>query len=124
MNARLSVSMACAAGLLLLAGGLGCAEKNVKVSGKVMKGGRPLIVNRDFYVTLAFIPDNPAANRPTQPAKFQRATGDYEIELKPGKYRINYVIVEKDQEPWPVPAEQKAKSYDLTKTQVLDIEIK
>ena len=111
--------------LMVLALLAGCGgEKKVKITGKLLKNGQPFTVSRDTYVTIAFIPEGETPNQKTHPAKFHRSTGAFEIELLAGKYRVNYIIVEKNKEPLPVPPEQKTKTYDLIENQELDIEIK
>jgi hypothetical protein len=112
--------------LMVIAALPGCGAKKVKITGKLMKNGQPLMVSRDTSVMNVFIPDTDTGtvNPQTLLARFQRATEAYEIELLAGAYRINYIITEKGQQPGHAPPEQKAKSYDLTKNQEVDIEIK
>jgi hypothetical protein len=124
----------------------GCGEKVITVKGKVLKGGQPMVVSVDTYVTLSFVPEGAAAAEGTasaHSAKFDQKTGTYTVSLKPGKYRTMLVVALP-------PAEGKAegkraggppgakaalkvnapgrpvksdKVYDLTKDQDLDIEV-
>jgi hypothetical protein len=130
----------------------GCGEKVITVKGKVLKGGQPLVVSEDTYVTLSFVPEGAAAAEgaaSANSARFDQKTGTYTVALKPGKYRTMLVVV-------PSKAEGKAegkkagaapaakgppgggktapkvnaprpvrsdKVYDLAKDQDLDIEV-
>ena len=100
----------------------GCGESKAKITGKLLKNGQPLVVKNDTLVTLTFFPDTENPGQ-TYPAKFFHETGGYELEIPTGKYRVSYVIVEKDKAPVMAPAEVKKKSYELSKNQELDIEI-
>lgn len=109
-------------GLILMAALPGCGEAKVKITGKLLKDGQPYTVAPDTLVTLVFAPDMENAPQ-TYPAKFNQETGGYEVEMPPGKYRARYIIVEIDQAPLTAPPEVTEKSYDLSRTQQLDIEI-
>src|SRR5262245_40357330 len=77
-----------ALGLALLAAALtGCGPSSVKVTGKLLKNGSPMVVSDDTYVTLSFVPEKPAAEgEKSYSAKFDQKTGSYAVELPPGKY--------------------------------------
>jgi len=121
-------------GLTLLALALtGCGSKNVKVHGKVLKDGKPMVVSEDTYVTVSFVPEGrPAAGtadpeRSSYSAKFEPKSGSYTVQLPPGQYRTMLIVAPpkgkappgKVSAPAPV---RSPKSYDLTRDQELDIE--
>ena len=108
----------------------GCSEKAVTVKGKLLKGGQPMVVSADTYVTISFVPESPAVTDDgpsTRSAKFDPATGTYTVELKPGKYRTMVVVApppKKEGQPSaPAPPVRSDKVYDITRDQDLDIEV-
>ena len=109
----------------------GCSPGVVTVKGKVLKGGAPMVVPKETYVTLAFLPeevsDPKAAGVRSHSAKFDQATGTYSVELPPGKYKVSLTVArppKKEGEPYvPSPPFKPDKVYDLTKNQDLDIEV-
>ena len=108
----------------------GCGPKVVKVNGKLLKNGEPMVVSEDTYVTLSFIPETVAPNSETaksHSAKFDQKTGTYSVELPPGKYRTMFVIAlpakKEGKLNAPSPPVKSEKVYELTKDQELDIEI-
>lgn len=109
----------------LLATMQGCGVPTVKVQGKLTKNGETFKVAKDTLVTLRFIPElaEGEAARPDHSVRFKQETGEYEVEMPAGKYRVSYVIVEKNKTPVTSPPEMKNKSYDLTRSQQLDIEL-
>jgi hypothetical protein len=67
---------------------LGCGPKVAKINGKILKGGKPLAVSPDTYVTLSFIPDTTDPSKATSySAKFDHKSGTYSVTLPPGHYR-------------------------------------
>lgn len=109
----------------------GCSSpKVVKINGKLLKGGKPMVVSEDTYVTLSFIPQAKDDSPGTTPysAKFEQKSGTYSVQLPPGNYRTMVVIAP----PSKARADGKIsglvsiksdKNYDLTKAQDLDIEV-
>ena len=124
----------------------GCGEKMVTVKGKLLRGGQPMVVSEDTYVTLSFVPDEATAiaagTSSAQSAKFDPRTGTYRVDLKPGKYRTMLVVALPQPEGKAEPKKGKFaggpksppkvnaprpvrsdKVYELTKDQDLDIEV-
>lgn len=108
--------------LAMLAPLPGCGDGKIKIKGKLTKGGQPFTVAKDTLVTLRFTPD---AEQPSQSfsTKFKQETGEFETDLPPGKYRVTFVVVEKDKTPISAPPDVKNKVYDLTRNQELNIDI-
>lgn len=119
--------------LALLLGGsvfwlAGCSESKVNITGTIMKGGKPLVVSKETYVTLQFLPESVAseAQSNSYSATFDQATGKFRLELSPGKYKTNFIMAlpAKDgQMSRPSPPVKSATPYDLTKSQELTIEV-
>jgi len=64
--------------LIGLAALAGCGgDKKVKITGKLMKNGQPLIVSRESQVTLGFIPDSEDANHPPLFRRIQPEHGKF-----------------------------------------------
>lgn len=108
----------------------GCGDKVVKVTGKLLKNGQPMVVSEDTYVTLSFVPEGKEAaegKASSHSAKFDPKTGTYTVALPPGKYRTMLVVAlppKKDGKlNAPRPPVKSDKVYDLTKDQPLDIEV-
>ena len=111
----------------------GCSPSKIKVNGKILKNGAPLIVSEDTLVTLQFIPDLKGADAvndaKTYSAKFDQKTGAYSVEMPPGKYKTKFVMAlpaKKNPDGKlnaPSPPVQSDKVYELTKNQELDIEV-
>ena len=115
-----------AAGLLLLFLA-GCGPKTVTVTGRIMKGGEPMKVSEDTYVTLSFIPDPkpPDSQTSSYTAKFDQKSGTYRVQLPAGSYRTKLVIAypAKPGElnaPRPIDSD---KAYELKRDQELDVEV-
>ena len=73
----------------------GCGEKVVTVKGKLLKGGQPLVVSEDTYVTISFVPETASEKEggpSAQSARFDPKTGTYTVDLKPGKYRTMVIV--------------------------------
>jgi len=126
MNARFR-RFCLALGVLSLAFA-GCSPSVVKVNGKVLKNGAPMVVSKDTYVTLQFVPESASEDKAgAKSATFNQETGTYTVELPPGKYRTTLVIAlpaKKDGKlNAPTPPIKSDKVYDLTKSQELDIEV-
>lgn len=102
----------------------GCGAAKVKITGTLKQSGHALLAPRETIVTITFIPDAEGVNLQSQIARYHRNTGEYDIELPAGRYRINYIIVEKGREPRQAPEEQKSQTFELTKDQRLDIDVK
>jgi hypothetical protein len=118
-------------GVALLAFAItGCGPSKVKISGKLLKSGQPMVVSEDTYVTLSFIPENKSAETgaTSYSAKFDQKSGSYTVELPSGKYRTLLVIA--------LPGQNKSKGkvnvgpsvkseqvHELTKSKQLDIEV-
>jgi len=126
-----SVPRPVALGLALLAFGVaGCSPSSVTVKGRVLKGGNPMVVPKETYVTLMFFPevaDPTAPGTSSRSAKFDQQTGTYTVDLPPGKYRISLTVAEppkKAGNPYVPGAPFKPdKVYEFTKNQDLDIEM-
>jgi hypothetical protein len=106
----------------------GCSPSKVKINGKIIKGGTPLIVSKETYVTLQFVRDTQGndSNSGSISATFDQQSGTYKIELPPGKYTTNFIMAPppKDGKPsMPGPPVKSKQAYDLTKDQELNIEI-
>jgi hypothetical protein len=115
---------------LALVGLTGCSPSVVTVKGKVLKGGAPMVVSKDTYVTLLFNPEGVDPNAPgvrSHSATFDQQTGTYRVELPPGKYKIALTVAlppKKAGDPLaPLPPYKPDKVYELTKNQDLDIEV-
>jgi len=110
--------------LLLLAG---CGPKTVTVTGRVMKGGEPMKVSEDTYVTLSFIPDPklPDSQTTSYSARFDQKSGTYSVTLPAGSYKTKLVIAypaKPGQLNAPRPIDS-AKAYELKHNQELDVEV-
>jgi hypothetical protein len=106
----------------------GCSPSSVKVNGKLLKNGSPMVVSEDTYVTLSFVPDPaPADGAKSYSAKFDQKTGSYTVELPPGKYRTMLIVALPNKTPGklnaPTPPVKSDKAYDLSKNQELNIEV-
>ena len=115
----------------------GCGEKEVTIKGRLLKGGQPMVVSEDTYVTISFVPESPGAAEggpTTRSATFDPKTGTYTVDLSPGKYRTMVVIAlppKKEAKAGagppklnaPSPPVRSDKVYELTKSQELDIEV-
>ena len=113
----------------------GCGgDKKVKITGKLLKDGHPMIVSMETYVTLSFIPvfdaeDKAQASKVTShSAKFDQTTGTYAIELPSGTYRTMLVISlppdpKKPGQLGPTRTIKSDKQHELKKIQELDIEV-
>jgi hypothetical protein len=112
----------------------GCAPKAVKVNGRLLKGGQPMVVSEDTYVTLSFVPDGAGPRAASShSARFDPKSGAYSVELPAGRYRTMLVVAlppkkeAKGKESRAVNAPSRPvtsdKVYDLTADQVLDIEV-
>lgn len=112
----------------------GCgSKKNVTINGTVLKGGKPMIVSERTYVTLSFIPEGKdEEDRTSYNATFDQKSGTYTVDLPPGSYRTKLIIAPPPSGSGGKPsgkpsAPQKpvnsTKSYDLTSSQELDIEV-
>jgi hypothetical protein len=115
-------------GLALLALFLtGCGPSVVKVNGKLLKNGNPMVVSKDTYVTLSFIPETPPAEGvKSYSAKFDQETGSYTVELPAGKYKTKLVVAPPGKDGRPSMKSAPVDStqvYDLTKSQELNIEV-
>ena len=89
--------------LVLLAVGLaffsGCKQKQVKVSGRIVRDGQPMSFPSGEGmgqppVTLFFIPAEGKQDR--YPAKIDFQAGTYEVELPPGKYQASVYVAPTD----------------------------
>jgi hypothetical protein len=123
MSALLRLAIVCAIVLCV-----GCSGGTVKITGKILKAGAPMIVSEDTYVTLQFVLESKSGDAQSQSksAKFDQKTGTYSIELPAGKYSTNLVIAppSKDGKLAKPPKPVKSTTvYDLTKSQTLDVEI-
>ena len=72
----------------------GCAQSKVTITGKIIKGGKPLIVSKDTYVTLQFLPESVASESASQSysASFDQETGTFRLDLSPGRYKTNFIM--------------------------------
>lgn len=116
-------SLAC---LLLMV--VGCSPSKVKITGKLLKGGKPLIVSKETYVTLQFLPESVSSESSSNSysATFDQQTGTFRLELPPGKYKTNFIMAlpAKDgQMSKPTPPVKSDKVYDLSKDQDITVEI-
>src|SRR5262245_60434819 len=85
-------------GLGLLAFAIaGCSPSQVKISGKILKDGQPMIVSENTYVTLSFVPEltnkDDESKQSSYSAKFDHKSGSYTVELPAGKYKTTLIIV-------------------------------
>jgi hypothetical protein len=120
-----------AVGLVVLVVGVaGCSPSSVTVKGRVLKGGSPMVVTKETYVTLMFFPevaDPTAPGTSSHSAKFDQQTGNFTVDLPPGKYRISLTVAappKKAGEPYvPGTPFKPDKVYEFTKNQDLDIEV-
>ncbi|HEX3149882.1 MAG TPA: hypothetical protein VHR66_17530 [Gemmataceae bacterium] len=118
------------AALMLIFAGCDSSKPSVKVSGKVMKNGQPMIVGEDTYVTISFVLETSGANpndAKSFSAKFDQKTGTYSVEVAPGNYRTTVVIAKPGSKDGklskPMGPYKSDKVYELTKGQDLDIEV-
>jgi hypothetical protein len=118
------------AGIVLLSlVSAGCSPGPLKITGKIMKGGAPMIVSKDTYVTLSFIPEEVDKNvqAKSYSAEFNHETGSYSVDLPPGKYRTMFVMAQPPKKEGELSAPSKPvksdKVYDLSKAQELNIDI-
>src|SRR6266542_6841217 len=80
--------------LVLLVTGCG-GPKTVKISGKLLKNGSPMVVSESTYVTISFVPESKqgdGSDAKSYSAKFDQKTGTYQVELPAGNYRVMQVI--------------------------------
>ena len=78
----------------------GCTPKSVKVTGRLVKNGQVQTYSEDTYVTLQFVPVEPADGKGrSYVATIDRPHGTYEVELPPGKYRLALFVPPKDYDP-------------------------
>ena len=100
---------------------LGCDSgvAKTKVTGKLLMKGKPLDVSKKTQVMLKFAPD---VEKPTQTysASFKHDTGQYEVELPPGKYTVRCHMVDENMKKIP---SAPAKVYDLSNVQVMDFDV-
>jgi hypothetical protein len=109
---------------------VGCSPSVVKVNGKLLKNGAPMVVSADTYVTLSFVSESKQADgsdAKSYSAKFDQKTGTYTAEMPPGKYRTMLIVAlppkKEGQLNAPTPPVKSEKVYELTKNQELDIEV-
>jgi hypothetical protein len=121
MNWQFRLAAAALLGFVM-AVALGCdgGVSKVKVSGKLLMKGQPLIVSKKTIVTLSFAPEMQQALQ-TTPAKFVYDTGKYEIDLPVGKYRVSCLL--KDTENNKKIPTGPPKVYDVNNSQTLDIDV-
>ena len=107
----------------------GCSAGKVKITGKIMKNGEPMVVSEDTYVTLQFLPEQPDQDdekKSSYSAKFDQKSGSYTIELPAGKYRTMLVIAlpskKQGELNMPSPPIKSETVYDLSKSQELNID--
>lgn len=108
-----------------------CSPGTVKISGKILKDGQPMVVSEDTYVTLSFAPElsdqGDDSKRSSYSAKFDQKSGTYTVELPAGKYRTTLIMApppkNKGEPSKPLPPIKSDKVYDLGKSQTLDIEV-
>jgi hypothetical protein len=110
-------------GLLLAVLLAGCGGiKKVTVRGKVTRGGEPLLVSPQTYVTITFAPVAEKAGQ-TYPAKFTHADGSYAVTIPTGNYRAGLLIVPPEgQAPLSSPMDA-SKTYEIKKDQVIDLDL-
>lgn len=109
---------------------VGCGPGVVKINGKLLKNGSPMVVPETTYVTLSFIQDT---GRPgnfdarTVSAKFDPKSGTYTAEMPPGRYHTMVVVALPAKKAGQLNAPSKPakseKAHELTKDQVLDIDV-
>jgi hypothetical protein len=83
-------------GMLVLSGCGGVS--NVEVKGLLMKKGSPYQPPAKTQVTLVFKPEIVDSEQ-TYIASYSIATGIYTVELPPGKYRTNLLLVDHNTRP-------------------------
>lgn len=119
--------------VLTLAGCGGAGEVNV--SGRILKDGQPLIVVKEAYVTLSFVPGagsdgkEPDQGKLTSyPAKFDYATGSYSVRMPAGNYKTMFVFAPPPdpRNPGKLNASKpivSEKTHELKSDKTLDIDI-
>ena len=108
----------------------GCGgPKIVKINGKLLKNGTPMIVSEETYVTLSFIGESTKENNldaKTYSAKFDQKSGTYSVELPAGNYRVMQIVALPATKEGKLNAPSKSvkseKIYELTTDQELDLE--
>lgn len=106
--------------ILLLTCTLGCGDTKTKVGGTVIMKGQALSVSRKNMVTIKFVPDVEQAMQ-TYIGVYQHDTGQYEVELPPGKYKVVCTIFD-DENKKRIPT-AGPKVVDLTSARQLDLDI-
>jgi hypothetical protein len=111
---------------------IGCGAKEVRVTGSLLKDGKPMIVSKDTYVTISFIPAATPSKKDGSPpnsysATFVQDKGTYSVTVAPGTYRTKLIIVPPaapggkiSAPPRPIDSD---KTYELTKNQELNLEV-
>jgi hypothetical protein len=108
----------------------GCSPSVIKINGKLVRNGAPMVVSEDTYVTVSFLPEvkePDSLDAKSYSAKFDQKTGTYTVELPPGKYRTMVLVAlpSKDESKvnMPTPPVKSQKVHELTRSQELDIEV-
>jgi hypothetical protein len=107
-------------------------QKDLKITGRLLRDGKPVVLQTEaeqkMPVTLMFIPLTQGQDDRRYPAKFDPSTGNYEVTLPAGKYRVNIFVPDPKRGFIPPPpnkagnTEQDGKTYELLKPQELDLE--
>ena len=87
---RFLFRVSCFVGLLFSVAALsGCGGGTTKVSGTVVKDGKPIEVSSTGYVQVTLVPDVAAGEQFTTVVGRCDADGKFEIlDVKPGKYKV------------------------------------
>ena len=108
--------------VLMFSAGCGGPSK-VKISGKLTKKGQPFTTGEKTLVTLVFSAEAEGTKQ-TYPANVKRDEGTFQLEVPPGKYRANLIIVDYEKNAPPlIPQSVKQTIYDLSEGKEIEIDV-
>jgi len=94
----------------------------VTVTGTLKRGGEPLLVSKDTYVTVTFAP---AGDQPgqTYPARFNHTDATFTVTVPPGKYRAALIIVPPGGQPPLRSPMDASETYEIQQNRKIDLDL-
>src|SRR5262245_21711719 len=108
----------------------GCGKSSIEITGKLTKNGGPLPSGQPM-ITLSFAPEETTKHgtmdtKQTYPTILNRETGEFSVELPPGKYKVNVLMFDSRSSPpkiLPSNPPFTKQVFDLTSAQSLQLDL-